>query len=318
MGTLIRTFQNILSFIGLGVVRKSRLKKLKKDEKEFFNIKFNINSIKNELENSIKDNLDSDSLVLLLNQIYKNLEYLENKDEYQNDLLNIKPKYIEALNYILKDEVEPIIFDVGAHIGQTLDLYIKEFNNFKIYSFEPFYKSFKVLSQKSSNYSFASSYNFGFSDKKESAKFYSYIAPNDDDYSQMNSLFKQKDKSLSEWGFEEIGEINEEICEFDTIDNFCNNNSITNIDLLKIDVQGAEYKVLKGATQLLKSKKIKTIILEIIIASNYENLWKLSDYIDYFEKLDYELYGLYNFSYGVNNNLLQLDAIFISKNKNIL
>ena len=318
MGTLIRAFQKILSFIGLGVVRKSRLKKLKNDEKEFFNIKFNINSIKNELENSIKDNLDSDSLVLLLNQIYKNLEYLGNKDEYQNDLLNIKPKYIEALNYILKDEVEPIIFDVGAHIGQTLDLYIKEFNNFKIYSFEPFYKSFKVLSQKSDNYSFASSYNIGFSDKKESAKFYSYIAPNDDDYSQMNSLFKQKDKSLGEWGFEEVREINEEICEFDTIDNFCNNNSITTVNLLKIDVQGAEYKVLKGATQLLKSKKIKTLILEIIVASNYENLWKLSDYIEYFEKLDYELYGLYNFSYGVNNNLLQLDAIFISKNKNIL
>ena len=117
---------------------------------------------------------------------------------------------------------------------------------------------------------------------------------------------------------EEVREINEEICEFDTIDNFCNNNSITNVDLLKIDVQGAEYKVLKGATQLLKSKKIKTLILEIIVASNYENLWKLSDYIEYFEKLDYELYGLYNFSYGVNNNLLQLDAIFISKNKNIL
>jgi len=95
-----------------------------------------------------------------------------------------------------------------------------------------------------------------------------------------------------------------------TLDNFCKNSSITHIDLLKIDVQGAEYKVLKGGINLLKNKKIKIVILEIIVVSNYENLWKISDYVNYFEKLDYELYGLYNFSYGVKNNLLQIDAVF--------
>lgn len=310
MITLNKTLQNILSFIGLGVVKKERLNKLKKDEKLLFNLKMNINSIKNELETAKKDNYDFESLNLLLSQIYKNLNYLDNNDSALSKFSDFKPKYIEALSYLLKDIDKSVIFDIGAHIGQTLDLYTQEFKNFEIYSFEPFYESYKVLNEKSKNYPFANSYNIGMSDKKEEAKFYSYIGPNNNDYSQMNSLFKQKEKSLREWGFEETETTKEEICKFDTLDNFCKNSSITHIDLLKIDVQGAEYKVLKGGINLLKNKKIKIVILEIIVVSNYENLWKISDYVNYFEKLDYELYGLYNFSYGVKNNLLQIDAVF--------
>tara|TARA_B110000444_G_C18851620_1_gene606222 strand:+ start:119 stop:1105 length:987 start_codon:yes stop_codon:yes gene_type:complete len=318
MITLTKTLQNILSFIGLGVVKKERLNKLKGDEKLLFDLKMNINSIKNELKTAKKDNYDFESLNSLLSKIYKNLSHLDNKDLDLSKFSDFKPKYIEALNLLLKNLDKSIIFDVGAHTGQTLDIYTQEFTNFEIYSFEPFYESYKVLNEKSKNYLFANSYNIGLSDRREEAKFYSFIGPNNDDYSQMNSLFKQKKKSLGEWGFEETKETKEEICKFDTLDNFCKNNSITHIDLLKIDVQGAEYKVLKGGINLLKNKKIKIVILEIIVVSSYDDLWKISDYINYFEKLDYELYGLYNFSYGVKNNLLQIDAVFNLKNNNIL
>ncbi|MDC0595355.1 FkbM family methyltransferase [Acidimicrobiia bacterium] len=310
MDTLNKLLQDILSFIGLGVVKKERLKKLKKDEKSLFDLKMNINSIKNKIEAAKKDNHDFEYLNLLLSQIYKNLKHLDSKDSDLSKFSDIKPRYIDALSYLLRDIDKSIIFDVGAHTGQTLDFYTQVFKNFEIYSFEPFYESYKVLNKKSKNYPFANSYNIGMSDKREEAKFYSYIGPNNNDYSQMNSLFKQKEKSLGEWGFEETKETKEEICKFETLDNFCKNSSITHIDLLKIDVQGAEYKVLKGGINLLKNKKVKIVILEIIVVSNYDDLWKISDYINYFEKLDYELYGLYNFSYGIKNNLLQLDAVF--------
>ena len=47
-----------------------------------------------------------------------------------------------------------------------------------------------------------------------------------------------------------------------TLDNYCTSN-VASIDFLKIDVQGYESKVLKGATNLLKSSKIDIIELEI-------------------------------------------------------
>ena len=46
---------------------------------------------------------------------------------------------------------------------------------------------------------------------------------------------------------------------FNTIDNFLNEEKISYIDFMKIDVQGAEYLVLDGAKESLLKKKIKVI-----------------------------------------------------------
>lgn len=48
----------------------------------------------------------------------------------------------------------------------------------------------------------------------------------------------------------------------ETLDAFCEAKAITFVDLIKIDVQGAELKVLKGATKLLKNKAIQTVLFE--------------------------------------------------------
>ena len=48
-----------------------------------------------------------------------------------------------------------------------------------------------------------------------------------------------------------------------TIDKVVNDDSIETIFLLKIDVEGSELKVLYGAAESLKSKRIKNIQIEI-------------------------------------------------------
>jgi len=48
-----------------------------------------------------------------------------------------------------------------------------------------------------------------------------------------------------------------------TIDNYCNEKSINNIDFIKIDVEGAEKMVLDGAKNMLENNKIKVGIFEI-------------------------------------------------------
>jgi FkbM family methyltransferase len=47
------------------------------------------------------------------------------------------------------------------------------------------------------------------------------------------------------------------------LDQFCRDRSIDRIDLLKIDVQGHEYAVLKGAEQLIRTGCIGTIFMEL-------------------------------------------------------
>lgn len=50
-----------------------------------------------------------------------------------------------------------------------------------------------------------------------------------------------------------------------TLDEFCDKNSIDQVDLLKVDVEGFEKEVLDGAKGLLENRKIKQVVFEISI-----------------------------------------------------
>ena len=53
-----------------------------------------------------------------------------------------------------------------------------------------------------------------------------------------------------------------------TLDNFLKKNKIKSIEILKIDIEGSEYDLLKGAKTALKKNKIKIILIEIIDKKN--------------------------------------------------
>ena len=53
-----------------------------------------------------------------------------------------------------------------------------------------------------------------------------------------------------------------------TLDNFVKKNKIKSIDILKIDIEGSEYELLKGSKNTLKLNKIKIILVEIIDKKN--------------------------------------------------
>jgi FkbM family methyltransferase len=48
-----------------------------------------------------------------------------------------------------------------------------------------------------------------------------------------------------------------------SLDQFCQDHSIGQVDLLKLDVQGHEYSALKGAEHLIRSGRIGTIFMEL-------------------------------------------------------
>ena len=56
----------------------------------------------------------------------------------------------------------------------------------------------------------------------------------------------------------------------ESIDNYCRKNSINYIDILKIDTQGYEEKVLIGTQNFLKNNKISIIETELILDDVYE------------------------------------------------
>ena len=79
-----------------------------------------------------------------------------------------KSKVIRYLKHKLK-KTNLIIFDIGAHKGETIDIFLKNFHLKKIYSFEPNKLLFKLLEKKySKKKSIIEIYNLGIGETKKS------------------------------------------------------------------------------------------------------------------------------------------------------
>jgi hypothetical protein len=82
---------------------------------------------------------------------------------------------------------------------------------------------------------------------------------------------------------------------------------------MKVDTQGYESEVLKGAENSLH--KIKCIQLEMSLVNLYKNEWLFEETISYLKKKYFEIYTIEPEFYDTSTGqLLQIDAIFYNKN----
>ena len=77
-----------------------------------------------------------------------------------------------------------------------------------------------------------------------------------------------------------------------TLDSYCNKNNIKNIDILKLDTQGYEDKVLEGAIDILSKKNVKIVETEITFDDVYEKHINFYDIEKYLIKYNYRLVAM--------------------------
>ncbi|MCH2232342.1 MAG: FkbM family methyltransferase [Crocinitomicaceae bacterium] len=143
----------------------------------------------------------------------------------------------------------PVIFDCGANIGlYSLNL-AKLYPNAQIHSFEPLTYNFEIFKNNITLNSFNSivANQLGVGSKNE----------------ELDIKFgaKKSGASLYENDFNNEGS---ETIKITTIDNYCTQNNISEIDLIKIDIEGAEMEALRGAETTLKKSKSCIIVAEVI------------------------------------------------------
>jgi hypothetical protein len=97
-----------------------------------------------------------------------------------------------------------------------------------------------------------------------------------------------------------------------TLDRYCAETGLTNIDHLKIDTQGYDLNVLKGAQSFLGSKNIGTVSVEIMFTEMYKGQPSFSDILSFLLSRDYQLLGVYDQNY-LENRLWYFNALFIRK-----
>jgi len=96
-----------------------------------------------------------------------------------------------------------------------------------------------------------------------------------------------------------------------TVDIFCLEVGISHIDILKMDVQGAEFSVLVGAKDMLANQRISLIYTELIMCPTYEGQHKLHEYLSFLDSFGYDFFDFFN-PVNSHNQLIQADLLFVS------
>lgn len=143
-----------------------------------------------------------------------------------------------------------VIFDVGANIGTTTLFFAQKNPRATIYAFEPHPDTFIRLKENIALNDFSNTLliNEGLGEKMEYLNLYEVNSSNPG----MNRI-KRKDND-HDYPFKTVY--------INTIDQFVKVNKIEKIDFIKIDVEGFELSVLKGAEETLKASK-PIIFLEL-------------------------------------------------------
>ena len=169
------------------------------------------------------------------------------------------------IRYLRKFDIEYFI-DVGAHKGEFLS-YLLKLKYKKIYCFEAQKDIFKILNKKYKRNKKIKFFNIGLADKKSIMTFYINKITSSSTFSKSkNTLFSRFKKIVLNTSnfYEKKYSIKTK-----KLDEFFNNKKIDNI-FLKIDVEGFELNVLKGAKKLI-SKKVKFILVEKHFFQLYKN-----------------------------------------------
>ena len=176
---------------------------------------------------------------------------------HKRKILNFLRKNIEQIN---------TFFDIGAHKGESINLFCENFKINNIYSFEPSPTNFDFLNlqfpriEKKFDKTKISIYNFAFGASSKEVEIKQLLDSSSSTIVKIDknsNYFKKKSKFLfnNNENYFEIKKTKQI-----TMDEFIESKKILKIDLIKIDTEGYEYFVLLGGKKNIQ--RINSIILE--------------------------------------------------------
>lgn len=187
----------------------------------------------------------------------------------------------------------PVIFDIGANIGQSVFWFHKEFPKSDIYAFEPFPVTYKTLLKNIPKNKSIVAFNCGISNRNA------------------NMNVKPYSKNEGTAKIEETSSKDGIVIECKTIDAFVRDNKIEMVDIIKIDTEGHEILVIDGARELLSNGRVKNIIIEASIFVNNGQHTILDDISRELAQYKYKIKSFYDLSHKNNGQLNYMNVHFV-------
>ena len=181
--------------------------------------------------------------------------------------------------------------DIGCNIGSFSKEILKN-KATKVIAFEPLHGCQESLKEIQKHY-----------DKR--FIYYDCALSNRDGFDYINfgdnkSALASLEKSINDIDYVGRSNKNTSMIELKKLDNFINFDNFRNIDFIKIDTEGHEYKVLRGGLEFIKKNNVKMIQLEF----NWHHLFTNNTIYQFSKVLDNYVLTQLNL---INGKLMQIN-----------
>jgi FkbM family methyltransferase len=149
----------------------------------------------------------------------------------------VNPTWDDVMKFELNSQ--PVIFDVGGYKGDFVKISLDKYDNPLIYVFEPVKEFYDIIKERYNGYENIKVYNFGLSDKNR----IEYISEDADASSVFTGIGTVEIvlKDIREFLFEE---------------------KIFNVDLIKINIEGEEYRLLEYLVNTAELNVFKNFLIQ--------------------------------------------------------
>lgn len=197
--------------------------------------------------------------------------------KFRKNEMGIYPFY-DMAKFVKSDN--PMLFDIGANVGQTIKDFKEVFKKSTIHAFEPSSDTFEILKKNTSNYKNIHLWNFGLGATNGDLILNEFNLSNTNSFLEINNTNPKNLKKQTQ-------------VKVTTVDKFSEEQKIQAIDVLKIDTEGFELEVFKGAEKLFNAGKIGLLFFEVSFVDSHNNMPSLSELWNFAIKKNFELVSIY-------------------------
>jgi FkbM family methyltransferase len=211
----------------------------------------------------------------------------------------------EAISIMLNQLNVTDVVDVGANAGQFASSIRDEGYEGRIYSFEPSSSAYTKLRKKADKVAGWEAFQVALGSEKKKDKL---KVTSGDKFSSLHSSNSYASHIFGKW----IDTKNEEEVTVRRLDNVLGHISSNERLFLKIDTQGHDLEVFRGATNIID--KVVCLQSELAMKPLYENMPLWREVIEDYKKHGFYLSDLYPVSKDPDTNeLIEADGVFVKK-----
>lgn len=213
---------------------------------------------------------------------------------YRNTLPRGTDLFKDMSAVIASAKVRSVI-DIGANVGQSISTYLNAFPKAAVLGIEPCSEHYEFCVKQFGGTPRVALRRLAMSDRNGE------VVLHLNKFGTTHSLI---DKG---------GSIGEETVTAKTLDSLCDTENIKHINFCKIDTEGHDFAVLRGANKLLAGQAIDFIQVETSVRHDIKYFSGFHEIDSYMASMKYELFGIYEQQkcWTGRNSLLYFNAVYI-------